>query len=167
MTIKPWGERPIEEANLLNPAFCCVTLASSVIGYKKIDGSGIPYPLAFMVIPIVLHKSTSELLPKNTRTSLASWIQENTDVRIQFAQRVIALKPHTREAIMFGLNHGWLILHKGGRLQTSLNNSEADRLIRKLDTEAKVRIRRAGFVGKWFASAGSAETVMALWGIRP
>lgn len=120
-----------------------------------------------MVIPIVLHKSTSELLPKNTRTSLAAWIQENTNVRIQFAQRVIALKPHTCEAIMFGLNYGWLILHKGGRLQTGLNNSEADRLIRKLDAEAKDCIRRAGFVGKWFASAGSAETVMALWGIRP
>ncbi len=120
-----------------------------------------------MVLPIVLHKTTRELLPRTTRTSLAAWIQENTNARVLFAERTIALKPYTREAILFGLLRDWLVLHEGGRLQATLNNSDVDRFIRNLDDEAKDCIRRARFVGKWFASQGSAQTVMALWGIRP
>ena len=75
--MKPWVLRPPEEANLLNPAFCCVTLAAAVLGYASVDKTGIPYPLTFLVLPTVLHKATRESLPSNrTRTSLAAWIQE-------------------------------------------------------------------------------------------
>ena len=35
--MKPWALRPPEEANLLNPAFCCVTLAAAVLGYASVD----------------------------------------------------------------------------------------------------------------------------------
>jgi hypothetical protein len=165
--MKQWTQRPVEEANLLNPAFCCTVLTSSDVGYMCIESTGIPYPLAFMVLPVVLHKSTRDLLSRNKRTSLATWIQHNTEVRILFAERVIALKAYTREAILFGILHNWLVLGEDGRLQTNLDDSNVDSIVRKLEDEAKECVRKARIVGQWFASAGSAQTVMALWGIVP
>lgn len=165
--MEKWTHRPIEEANLLNPAFCCVALTSAVIGYMGIDKEGIPYPLAHIVLPIVLHKATRERLPRASRTSLAVWIQENSEVRVQFVERVVMLKSHTREAILFGFFHDWLILCQEGRIQAKLSKSIIDRLARRLENEAKECINRAWVLGKWFALAGTTETVMALWGIRP
>ena len=165
--MKAWAERPIEEANLLNPAFCCVALTSSVAGYSGVDGAGLPYPISFMVLPIVLHKVTRESLPRDTRTSLAVWVQRNPSAKLQYADRVAALKRHTREAILFGLQHDWLVLAQDGRVRTLLSGSHTDSLLRGLDGEARDCVRGARLVGKWFASAGSPQTVMALWGIRP
>lgn len=165
--MKQWTQRPVEEANLLNPAFCSALITSSDVGYMSIDNAGIPYPLVFLMLPVVLHKSTRDLLPRTKRTSLATWIQRNTEVRILFAERVIALKPYTREAILFGMLHHWLTLGDGGKLQTNLDDIYIDLITKKLKNEAKECVNKARFVGRWFASAGSAQTVMALWGIIP
>ncbi len=164
--MKPWFERPIEEANLLNPAFCCATLAASIAGYSSVDDAGMPYPLTFMVLPIVLHKPTRESLPRSTRTSLAAWMQDNAEAKVLYVERVLSLKPHTREAIRFGLLYDWITLHQGWLVQTILGESDLTRILRKLDDEAKDCVSRAKLVGKWLASAGSPQTVMALWGMR-
>lgn len=165
--MKQWTQRSVEEANLLNPAFCCAVLTSSDVGYMGIDKAGISYPLVFLVLPVVLHKPTRDLLPRSKRTSLAAWIQQNPEVRILFAERVIALKPYTREAILFGMLHDWLTLGEGCRLQTNLDDKNINLISKKLKDEAKECVKKARFVGQWFASAGSAQTVMALWGIVP
>jgi len=165
--LKPWIQRSIEEANLLNPAFCCVVLNASFVGYVSIYKMGIPYPLVFMVLPIVLHKPTRERLPRSTRTSLAAWIQENAETKVLYAERLMALKPHTREAIRFGLFYNWLVFEHNGQIHTNFNNSSVTRITHKMNNEARECVMRAKFVGKWLASAGSVQTVMALWGIRP
>jgi hypothetical protein len=100
-------------------------------------------------------------------TSLAAWITKNAEARIHFAERVITLKPYTREAVLFGLTHGWLSLSDNGKFQTAINKRDVDGFIRKLEGEAKECTKKAFLVGQWLASAGSAQTVMSLWGIRP
>lgn len=164
--MKIWSERPIEEANLLNPAFCCAVLAASVAGYSSIEDAGMPYPLTFMVLPIVLHKPTRESLPRSTRTSLAAWMQNNAEARVLYAERLLSLKPHTREAIRFGILYGSITLHQSWLVQTILRESGLTRILRKLDDEANNCVSRANLVGKWLAAAGSPQTVMALWGVR-
>jgi len=165
--MKPWAERTIEEANLLNPAFCCINITSAVVGHVNINRAGMPYPLTFMILPIVLHKKTRELLPQNTRTSLAAWLQKNITVRILFPERAISLKPYTREAILFALLHNWLSIDTKGRLQTLITNRDINYFLAKLTDDARECVKRSRFIGKWFAAAGSVQTVMALWGIRP
>ena len=164
--MKPWFERPIEEANLLNPAFCCTVLAASIVGYSSVDDVGMPYPLTFMVLPIVLHKSTRESLPRSTRTSLAAWMQDNAEAKGRYAERLLSLKPHTREATRLGLLYGWVTLHQDWLVQTILGESDLTRILHKLDDEANNCVSRAKLVGKWLALAGSPQTVMALWGVR-
>ena len=165
--MKSWAKRPKEEAFLLNPAFCSTAITASVAGYTTIDSEGMPIPIVFLVLPIVLHKPTRELLPPNVRTSLPAWIQENASVRILFYERAKSLIPYTKEAVLFGLVHKTLELQQNGKLQTNILDSKVSSLSQKLEEEVKECILRARFVGRWLAAAGSPQTVMALWGVCP
>lgn len=164
--MKPWPQRPIEEANLLNPAFCCVALASSVAEYASVDRVGMPYPLVYLVLAAALHKPTRIWLPRTTRTTLGAWLQEHADARVGFAERVIALKPYCREAILFGALRNWLTMTDEGRLLAG-DVGAVERAVRVLDGEARECTRAARLVGRWFARAGTPQTVMAYWGVRP
>jgi hypothetical protein len=164
--MKRWEERTVEESHLLNPAFCCAVLSASAVGYASEASEGIPFALSFLVLPTTLHKHTRESLPRDTRTSLVAWLQNNGEARVGFAQRVLAVRPHTREAILFGTTHGWLTL-RGGLIAPTINERTIKNSAQSLETEARECLRRATFVGKWFARAGNASTVMALWGVRP
>jgi ABC-three component (ABC-3C) system Middle Component 3 len=165
--MKTWLARPKEEAYLFNPAFCCTTLSVAMQSYASVKDEGVPFPLAFMFLPIVLHKPTRESLPANIRTSMAAWIQENSEARVLFYERLVSLKPHTREAIQFGMLLDWILPRNGGLLETTLTNADVERTTRMLSNEARECVMRAKFVGKWFAKAGATHTSMAFWGVRP
>ncbi len=166
--MRTWTGRPKEEAYLLNPAFCCTTLAAAICGFTSVrEEDGVPFPFAFMFLPILLHKPTREKLPPNTRTSMAAWLQENSDVRVLFYERLISLKPHTKEALQFGMLVDWIIPRDGGFLGTTLTESDVKKSIQNMADEARECVMRARFLGKWFAAAGATHTVMAFWGIRP
>lgn len=165
--MKTWNERPKEEAYLLNPAFCSITLAAAIWGYTSVKKEGLPFPLAFMFLPIVLHKSTRESLPPSIRTSLAAWLQENPNARILFYERLMSLKPYTKEALHFGILKERIVHRNGGLLETTLSNSDITRIIQRLADEVRECVLRSRFVGKWLASAGTTHTVMTFWGVRP
>lgn len=165
--MRAWKDRPKEEAYLLNPAFCCAILTATIEGHSSSGQKGLPFVLSFMILPIVLHKWTREALPRDTRTSMAFWIQENTFSKVGFHERLMSLKPYTREAIRFGMARDWIILEEGGQVSTSLKKGRIDSMVRTLSGEARECLMRGRFVGKWFAAAGNAETVMAFWGISP
>lgn len=162
-----WSERPREEANLLNPAFCCLGITAAVIGYQLAVPQGLPLGLAYMVLPITLHKPTRDILPNTRRTSLPMWLQNNTSVRVLFHQRLASLKPFTNEAIIFGCNKKWLSIQNGASLKTDRPESLLRKINQTLGDEPSECITKALFVGKWLAAAGSPATVMALWGVQP
>jgi len=164
--MKTWAERTREEAHLLNPAFCCSILSSSIRGYMSVKKAGIPFPITFLVLPIILHKPTREALPPNIRTSMATWLLENSVARVLFYERLMSLKPYTREAIQFGLLSDWLLLTDSGILETKRTESDITRAIQKLNDEVRVCMMRANFLGRWFAKAGTTHMIMAFWGVR-
>ncbi|MBI3714819.1 MAG: hypothetical protein HY255_02360 [Betaproteobacteria bacterium] len=125
------------------------------------------FPLVFMVLPIALHKTTREALPAGGRTSLPGWLLENGEARINFAERVISLKPHTREAVSFGLASGVLHIEGGAIARTADGKRLANRALNLFEGEARECLLAARVIGKWFASIDSPETTMALWGIQP
>ena len=164
--MRSWSDRSKEAAYLFNPAFCCVVLTSSTVSYSIENKVGMPFPLAFIVLPVVLHKQTRKLLPYNTRTSLAAWIERNPISRVQFYERAISLKPFVREAISLGIQREWLSL-KSAHLLSNLTNNDVRLFLNQLEGEARECLLRSRLVGKWFANAGSPETVMALWEVKP
>lgn len=165
--MKPWIERPREEAHLLNPPFCCVIITAACAGYAESRDEPMPFALAFMVLPIILHKSTRESLPRTLRTSIPAWMQEHAEVKIGFYERLMALQPYTREALRYGLVFDWLAMAESGDVRSVAEDSLISRATRVLHSDAKQCVSRAQFLGKWLGTAASTETTMALWGIRP
>ncbi len=99
--MKTWAGRPTELAYNFNPAFCGWLLREAVEGYASVRAVGMPLPLTFLILPVVLHRPTRELVPGAVSTKLHVWLQEHSEVRINFAERTKELAPFTREALLF------------------------------------------------------------------
>ncbi len=160
-----WPERPEEEARLLNPAFLGLLVRSAAAGYKETSGKGIPMELAFVALPVTLHKTTREALPRSVRTSLATWLMASPQCRIGFAERARGLAPFVREAILFGAAHGLLDVADGGQLVPCSRLEEMAAYLHTATDEARECVRRAEFLGRWFGGAGTPATILALWGV--
>ncbi len=160
-----WETVPREVANLLNPAFCSILISESVAGFCQDNRSGMPYPLAFLILPIVLHKRTRENLPTTIRTKLHSWLQQRSDVRIGFKDRVALLRPYTKEALLFSVKKGSISFEPDGNLHAQLSLPEIAHW--GDNTEAVICRKKACFLGHWFAQSGQVPTIFAMWGIRP
>jgi hypothetical protein len=166
--VQPWPDRVIEEANLFNPAFCATLLVKAVEEFNKKAGRPFPFALTFLILPIVLHRGTREALPGSTITSLFAWLQDNRQHLVDFPMRVKRLRTITREAILFGLQHQTLALSPGGDLTRGPHRQAVTEKRTPLFTaEAHACVDRAGFMGRWFAVAGTTATIFASWGVTP
>ncbi|MBW4420963.1 MAG: hypothetical protein KME13_17285 [Myxacorys californica WJT36-NPBG1] len=166
MTIASWADRPIEQARLLNPAFLAALIWSCAEGYGSIDAQGIPYPLSFVTMPIVLHKSTRESLPRAISTSLPAWLGEKPQVHVRFAERATALVPLIKEGVLFGAN-GQMFNISSSRIVAAPRPRSMARFLRESSDEVQDCMTKAKFVGRWFASSGDYTTVMTLLGVMP
>jgi hypothetical protein len=163
--MRVWNDRPPEIAHLFNPAFCALLIREGVLGFMDVSPGGMPYPLVFLLLPIVLHKVTRESLPGTVATKMHPWIQQHQEARVGFSERCAAVAAYTREAILFAANGELLTFSPEGALQ-------APRLrLRRppwpTDSESWACRQQARFVGRWLASAGDNATVFAMWGVRP
>ena len=164
--MKAWRDRPLEVANLLNPAFCSLALTAATSEYFTRSNVGMPYPIAFLILPITLHRPTRDDLPNNISTSLAAWIQLHPEAKVQFRERVVALEAVTRESIIFGANHQVLQIDGEGKIRPVVSRSRINRIISDLSGEASDCLRAARFTGRWLAASGSTTTTLALWGVH-
>jgi hypothetical protein len=163
-----WEQRAVEEANLFNPAFCGTLIVKAVEDFGKKTNHGFSFPLAFLLLPIVLHRGTREALPGSTITSLLPWLQDNRHQLVDFPDRVRRLKPITQEAIMFSMDQDVLgVGQDGGLLAGPKRIPVTDRSMESSSRETRECIDRARFLGRWLATAGTTATVMASWGITP
>jgi ABC-three component (ABC-3C) system Middle Component 3 len=156
--VTAWAERPRVKATLLNPALVAVLLAAAARDYET-EAAGMPWPLAFLVPPLILHRPTRDALPRNTRTHLSTWIRRHPLLRAGFPNRAAAMVPITREGIRFGLRAGVLARH-GAALTGHLAAEPPAGELRQL-------VRRAALVGRWLAKTDQPSTVFALLGVAP
>lgn len=160
-----WSERPPEQARLLNPAFLGVTTWCCARGHAAVAG-GLPYALAFVAAPIVLHRATREDLPRAVSTSMAAWLGEHPEALVGFAARARALVPLVREGLLFA-SIGRMLTLNDGRLRSAKRPSSMVAFEREATAEVRSCLKKAEFVGKWFAGSGGYTTIMALWGVAP
>jgi len=162
-----WAVRPTEEAYLLNPSFCALIAWSSALGYRRNGNDRMPYVLPFVSVPLTLHKPTRQALPRNVRTSMPAWIEENTYFRVGFAERARSLAPFVRDALLFGAVHGLFAFDDEHRLVPAPKPRALSGYLREATDEVEECVKKAKFVGRWLAASGSVETTMALWGVKP
>lgn len=163
-SIGRWAQRPPEVRTLLNPAFCSLVLRSTAQSYSTKAQTSLPAALGFLVLPIVLHKPTRDNLPATARSKIHVWIRENPIVRIGFSRRAIELVPYTREALLFGLSHGSLRVNSDGDVASGATGGA---FRASAPSEARRCLDAAVLLGKLFAAAGDAGTVLVAWGVRP
>ena len=161
--MRGWADRPPETAALLNPALLAVICANAASQYERESREAMPWPLAFLVAPLVLHRGTRQALPRTTRTHLSAWITNNPVIRAGFPQRAQSLTGLVREGLRFGMTHGALSVTEDGRIRGVLPSSA-----RPVEGgDATDIVRSAGFAGKWFTRADQPATLFALLGVAP
>jgi hypothetical protein len=146
---------------MLNPALLALVTAAAASDYEQANGGPMPWPLAYLVAPMVLHRGTRDALPRDTRTHLANWLAAHPVVHAGFARRAHALAEVVREGVRFGLAHSVLAVDDLGRVSGIVNARSAR------STETSTLISRARFVGKWLTKIDQPATAFVLLGVTP
>jgi hypothetical protein len=120
-----------------------------------------------MILPIVLHKTTRDSLPKKKDTPLGLWLKQNSSLCVGFPERLISMKTFTQEAILYGISNNGIILNSEGELNSDWGVNKVNNFLRKLDGDARDCVLRARLLGRWLGNSGSTQNIMFLWGIRP
>lgn len=163
-----WTERVVEEKNLFNPAFGAMLMAETINDFQKKTNKPLPFAVAFLILPIVLHEATRASLPKSTLTALLPWIQENREHLVGFADRVQNLREITREAILFGLQNDILAMNEAGGITLGDGRKSVTPIRAPLFTnEVLGCVERASFIGRWFAATGTTANIYSAWGVTP
>lgn len=162
--MRDWCHRPEEVRNLLNPAFCGRVLCAAVAAFQKKCGCSLPFPLVYLILPLVLPSRTRHAI--NSRTHLLNWVQVHQDLIYDFGQRARDLVVVTNEAMEFMLQAGFLVLTDEGELSMNHSNRSLGKT-RYADDEVRDCLTKAEHVGRWFATAGKVETIYVCLGVRP
>lgn len=154
-----------EQLALFNPALVAWTLWHSIDQFQhNSPGRGYPVPYAFLNTPLIFDPGLRDALPGASTTPLAEWTGERGDSLARLHRILPSFAPFTRKGILLATTSGLVALD---RVNFELATS---RRARKLDQESEdmndMR-KKARLVGRWLASAGSQETVLAFWGVHP
>lgn len=160
-----WSKRPIEVAHLLNPAFCSVILCESIYSYQESSDTYMPYSLAFLILPMVLHKPTRDILPNTIATKFHTWVHRYGTVRIGFELRAKNMVPYTKEGLIFSAYAGLLSFSEGGQLRVNRNSFASVEW--PLYSDADSCRKKSRFLGRWFARSGEHTTIYAFFGVKP
>jgi hypothetical protein len=105
---------PFPEATaLFNPALGAIIMSAAAAGHVEESGSGLPWLASFLITPLVLHDPTRASLPRDVRTSMATWLSRNPIIRDDFGRHANVLAPITRGAIRFAIRSGMMSLSVG------------------------------------------------------
>lgn len=160
-----WERRPVEVANLFNPAFCLILLRGAINAYQNEQDAGMPYILSFLILPLVLHKPTRDALPGTTRTRMHVWLQNKPETQIGFVNRIKQLTPITKEAIIFGMQSDLVTFDERGDLVLVAKRFKSPPWA--TNSEPMLCYRKSQFLGRWLAQVGDTSTILTMWGIRP
>jgi hypothetical protein len=162
--MRNWSNRAKEIAYLLNPAFCARLLYNAIGTYSVESKRAFPFPLIYIILPLLLHRSTREKI--NSRTQLLNWIQQNESLLIGFADRARQLVPITNEALEILLQSELLAINANAELETSHNHASLNKN-QYTDNEINECIIKSAHIAKWLARAGRVETIYFSFGVRP
>jgi hypothetical protein len=158
-----WENRPLEVAYLLNPAFCGEVLCQAIKEYNRHTSISFPYPLLFLILPIILHRSTRTKI--GAQRQMYSWLQTYPEVKINFAARAKHFVPITKEAINFLLQvkaiefdetAGIALVPRSRKSVPLTSGCEVDECYKKAKT-----------LGRWLARAGAPVNNYVMWGVKP
>lgn len=161
-----WTDRPPEEARIFNPAFCGELIGRTVGEFYKSRQTSLNIAIAFLVLPLTLHKPTRDALPGRANAAFATWIAENNPLLADLPGRANRLRPVTREALLFAIRHRLLAVLDGGLIpgENPIRLTSRQRLTTDDVTEARAS---AGLIGRWFANQATQTSILQGMGVAP
>jgi Family of unknown function (DUF6521) len=159
-----WEERPISVAHLLNPAFCGEIMRRCAFAYqqKHPNKERLPFQLAFLILPLVLHKEIREHLPNTSAKNFMSWVTENQAIKMELPQLIRLMLPYTKESIMFLMIYKVIKINEFGAIEVLIKSPTKIQ-----EDEVAICFNKAALVGSWLAKAGSSHSIFTSLGIRP
>jgi hypothetical protein len=151
--------RPRVESNLLNPALIGLTAAYAATGYLADRSRPMPWPLAFLIPPLVLHRPTRSELPTNARTYFASWVSRHPALVAGFPRRAAVMAEPTRE--------GLRVVMRTGRIELNDGVIHPVGLAAPPQGELGQLLRASRLVGRLLARLDQPSTAFALLGVSP
>lgn len=106
---------PLSEIEIIqNPALGAYTLWRFGLGFQSEDGRPAVFPLAFLVLPVVLHRSTLGIISSTQRASglalFAAKLGQERENLLAVHERALALRLLTLQSISVGINERLLTL---------------------------------------------------------
>jgi hypothetical protein len=160
-----WKSRPAEEAAHFNPAFCTELIARAVSGYEWARSAPLPLAVTYLVLPLTLSPDIRAALPKRADTAFASWAGTHAELLSDIPERMLRLRPVTREALLFAAQVGALSLKPEGVHTGDRPLRFSARLAAVTDETASIR-SSAGLLGRWFGAQASAVAVLQTFGVQ-
>jgi hypothetical protein len=151
--------RPRVESNLLNPALIGLAVAHAAGGYVADRSRPMPWPVAFLIPPLVLHRPTRSALPADARTHFATWVSKQPALVAGFPRRAAVMMEPTREGLRMVLRTGRIELRSGAVRAVGLANPPPGELGQLL--------RASRLVGRLLARLDQPSTAFALLGVSP
>ena len=167
MKLRQWTDRPPEEANHFNPAYCGALAYEFVRAYEAAKTRPASFALVFCALPIALHPATRDRLPASIVTGLFPWLEQNPDVRTGFAGRARSLTPYIREGIGYAVGRQAISFGSGGTVRVGAKRASfTPTVLDNTTIEVRETVTATRKVARWFAAAGDTATILAAWGIR-
>lgn len=161
--MRNWNQRTREIAYLLNPAFCGRLLYATIKEYEKKTSHEFPFPLIYLILPLVLHKQTRDAI--NSRIVFPQWAQTNQQLLIGFGRRAKDMILITNEALEFLLQAGMIQLTGDGTIGTLSKRGLSK--TKFVNSEISQCITKSEHLARWFANTGKVETIYICLGVRP
>lgn len=152
-----------EEA-LFNEAYLGLLIALAARHYQdRSSGAAMPWVLAFIVVPLVVHRSVREQLPGSTAARLSNWISSQPVVYAGFGQRAVSLTPFVRRGIRYAVRSQVITISDGG----IRSRIAAQKYTVMVSIDAQEAGRQAAFLGRWFAKIGDVPAIFSQLGVMP
>jgi len=161
LRVTTWQARSPTVAAMLNPALLASVICAATEEYVRAGNEAMPWPLAFLAAPLVLHHETREALPRSTRSHWSNWVSEHVVLSAGFAGRAASLVEPVREGVRYALRTDSLRVSDNGGLIGGLVVRARPAAVGDI---AEI-IKASGFVGKWLAKLDSPATAFALLGV--
>lgn len=166
--IQEWTERPVEEANLFNPAFLCALSYEFIKAYEKEEAEGASLLLIIVALSVCLHTKSRERLPSTTISFFYGWLQQNEDLLVGFPERAKNLAPYIKQAIMFGIKMKKLKVGNGHCVVLAEGKATFSKtFLAETNYETKNIVESCRLLGRWFAKSGTENSIAAAFGVKP
>jgi Family of unknown function (DUF6521) len=109
-------DRSLTELEIIqNPALGAFALWRFGTGYQSDDGHRAPFPLFFLVLPLVLHQRTLNLIASTQRTSgltlFAAKLAEERENLMAIHNRALVLRRLSLQSLAMGVSQGLLTVN--------------------------------------------------------